>query len=314
MRSPRGSVPAVVLRALVSLVVTAPVVFFAVETLPGDAGSASVRTSSSAVVAAQRRHLGLDRPVLERFADWLGGLWTGRLGATTDTGVPVAQLLSAPLQTTLVLAVAALVPAIVVGVAAGVGAGVQAGSRSDRVLSSTAASVMAAPEFVVAIGLLVVLSRWTGLLPPVSLFPAGSSPLSEPSLVVLPAATLAVVAAAPLFRYTRAVVAAENTRDHVEAARLAGLPETRVIWRHLLPGAAAPITQACASLTPYVVGGTIVTEQVFGYPGIGALLVTRIAARDTTSVATITMILALIVATAFCAADLLGRRTSGPAR
>ncbi|GAA4642262.1 ABC transporter permease [Gordonia humi] len=304
-----------VLRTSVSLTLTTPVVFFAVETLPGDAASASAQSTSTTVIDAQRERLGLDRPVLERFGDWLGGLMTGRLGETADTGVPVADLIAGPMRSTAVLAVAALVPAVILGVTLGVLAGTRASGRLDRAISSASSALMATPEFVVAVGLLVLLSLWSGLLPPVSLFDTGSSPLTEPSLLVLPAATLAVVASAPLSRYIRAVVATENARDHVEAARLAGLSEPRVVRRHLLPGALAPMAQACASLTPYVVGGTIVVEQVFGYPGIGSLLVSRIAARDTVTVATVTMILAAIVAVSFCIADVCGRwRATGPGR
>ncbi|NLG55062.1 MAG: ABC transporter permease, partial [Rhodococcus sp.] len=292
-------------------------IFWIVDQLPGDAASSSLRSSMTTVIDDRRAELGLDRPFLTRFTEWVTGLATGDLGRTMDTGIELSELLPTPLRNSLILAALAALPALVIGIGCGVIAGTKAGRRPDRVISTFAAGVLASPEFVIAVGLLTVFSLWTGWLPAVSLLPPGASPWDRPEILVLPVFTAVLVCSGFLVRMTRAIIADHNCRAHVEAARLSGLREHHVIGRHLIPGARAPLAQGCLALVPYLVGGTIVIENVYGYPGIGTLLVNRIAARDTATVATITMALAVIIATSFVLADIISDhrpRTTQPPR
>ncbi|MBT0565613.1 ABC transporter permease [Williamsia sp. CHRR-6] len=286
----------------------APTVYWAVDLLPGDAATQSLRTSSASALDARRDALGLDRPRVDRFLEWLGGLGSGHLGRTLDTGTPVSEVIGIPIRNSVVLASCAVIPALVLGVGLGIWTGTRAGRRADRVISTAATAVLATPEFVVAVGLLLVFALWTRLLPPVSLTQPGSPPWDTPEILVLPTMTAAIMCAVIATRLTRAVVATENLRPHVEAARLAGVPERVVVFRHLMPGAVGPLAQVAAAVVPYLVAGTVVIENVYGYPGIGSLLVSRIAARDSTAVASITMILVVIVAMAYAVADMAGSR------
>jgi peptide/nickel transport system permease protein len=173
------------------------------------------------------------------------------------------------------------------------------------VLSSVALGAVAVPEFVIAGLFIALLAFGLGWFPAVSLVPLGGSPLDDPVILVLPVLTVATFAGMFGLRLVRAVVADAAVQPAVEAARLAGVAEHRVIRRHLLPTVIGPIVQVLALIVPFLVGGTVVVERVFGYPGLGSLLVDQINARDVTVVETIGLLMASSVILTFLVADVV---------
>ncbi|WP_216694845.1 ABC transporter permease [Dietzia psychralcaliphila] len=298
-------------QTLLTFAVTVVLAFWLVDTLPGDAATASFVTTDASWLTRRRAELGLDLPVTERFVEWLGGMVRGDPGLSAS-GIPVVDQIREPLARTGLLLLAAIPVAVVAGLGGGVLAGARAGSRTDRTGSLTAAVLLATPEFVLAVILVAVLSIQLGLLPPVSLVPLGGSPLDRPQILVLPAVTAGLVVGAWLHRTVRAVVAAEAARPHVRAAQLAGIPPLAVLVRHLLPGAMGPVVQLCALAVPGLIGAALVVEVAFGYNGAGSLLVTLIANRDTVPVATLVTAAAAVTATSLLVADLV--TGSGPRR
>ncbi|WP_084634967.1 ABC transporter permease [Propionicicella superfundia] len=257
------------------------VVFLVLDLLPGDAASARLGQNATPEALAQlRAQYGLDRPVLVRLGEWLRGLASGDLGNTLLSSAPIGPMVATALGRTAVLAAVAAIGIAILGWGGAILSGIRAGSPLDRVLSSTALAAICTPEFVVATVAVVVFSSALGWLPAVSLLPAGGGVLDRPQILVLPALSIAIVGSGTLMRLVRPIVAREAASAHVEAARLAGLAPSRVLVRHLLPGALAPAAQASAMLVPYLIGGTVVVERAFAYPGLGSLLVQAVANRE----------------------------------
>lgn len=280
--------------------------FGAVEVLPGDAARQSLGpTATPSQVRIRREQLGLDRSAPERYRDWIGGLIRGDLGSSLAGQSPVRAIIGDPLRNTLVLAAVALLVITALMLLAGLTAGSRPGSRRDGAVSAASLLVVSLPEFVVA-GLLVWIFSWKlDWLPAVSLPPAGNV-LERPSILVLPALSIVLVAGAFAIRLTRAAVADVGQLAHVEAARLQGIPEHRVLLRYVLPSALGPIAQVLAFIVPYLIGGTVVVERFFAYPGIGTLLVDSVGARDYPLVEIIGLLLAAAAVAGLLIADLVG--------
>jgi peptide/nickel transport system permease protein len=294
-------------RALVAaatLVVTSVLLFVATEVLPGDSVSAGLGAGATPeLVAARRAELGADRPAAERYTDWATGLVTGDPATSYATRRPVD--IGRELRNSAVLTGIAGAGVAVLALAGGVWAGRRPGSRADRTVNGLALAGTAMPEFAVAGLVIATLGFGLEWFPPVSFVPLGGSPLDRPDILVLPALCLVVVSGGFATRLTRAAVAQVATLPHVEAARLAGIPERRVVARYLLPSAAGPIAQVLALCCGTLAGAAVVVESIFGYPGLGTALVEAIGARDTPVVQTVGMVLAAVVVGAFLVADLV---------
>jgi peptide/nickel transport system permease protein len=292
--------------AVATLAVVSALLFAAVEVLPGDAARQSLGpTATPAQVEIRREQLNLDRPILVRYVDWVGGAVQGDLGTSLASRQPVSDLIGAPLGNTLALGAIALVTVTVLTLLGGLAAGSRPGARRDTAVSGTSLLVVSLPEFVIAGVLLSVFSWQLGWLPAVSLTPDGST-LSRPSVIVLPALSVVLVASAFAVRLARAAVADVGRLPHVEAARLQGIPEHRVLLRYVLPTALGPIAQVLAFVVPFLIGGTIVVERFFDYPGLGKLLADAVSARDLPVVEGIGLLLAGVVVVSLLIADLVG--------
>jgi peptide/nickel transport system permease protein len=183
----------------------------------------------------------------------------------------------------------------------------RAGRAADRAVSTGTLVLASLPEFVVAGLLLTVLAGWLGWLPAVSLVPLRSTPLAAPQVLVLPVLSLLLVALAPVTRMLRASVADVAASAYVEAARLRGVRGPRLVLRHVLPAAAAPATQALVLGASSLIGGAVVVESVFGYPGIGSELVTAVGNRDLPLVQGIALTLCAIAVLLVLLGDLVVR-------
>lgn len=317
MRLP-SSVPRIVrlvAGAVGLLIVVSILLFTAVSVLPGDAVSQALGPGNTPAKAAQlRAQLGLDASAPVQYWRWVTGLLHGDLGRSAVSRVPIGPVVADRAGHSLILAGVALVTIAIVGVGAGFAAGARPGSRTDRIVSTVTLTVTAVPEFALATVLVAVFAVGLAWLPAVSLVAAGTSVFEQPDILVLPTCSLTLYGGAYVARMIRAVVADVSAGPSVEAARIAGLPELHVLRRHVLPVVAGPITQVLALLVPYLVGGALVVETVFAYPGLGALLSSAIGQRDAIEVADCGMILATVAVTGFLAAELVHLRRAVPGR
>ncbi|MDH6577268.1 ABC transporter permease [Kitasatospora sp. MAP5-34] len=297
-------------RRLALLTVLLATVFAAVSLLPGDAATAtSERGESATDLAARRAALGLDRPLAERFWDWLAGLPTGDLG-TSAHGRPVTALLAAPFPNTLLLGGLALLLSVTGALALGSWAALRPGGRVDRAVATAATAAFALPEFVVSVALLLVLSLWTGWLPAVTLTGPDGAPASW-RMLVLPLLALTIPQIGWNTRIVRGALADQASLPHVQAAILDGLPRHRVLTHHVLPGALPAIAVGTATSAGMLLGGAVVVETLFNYPGIGAVLAGAVADRDTPLVAGVVAATGAAISTLLLAADLIRDRTLG---
>lgn len=293
-----------VLTGLVTVFVAGCGVYLLLDVLPGDAAAVQAGRSGQVAVSRLRTEWGLDAPPLTRLWRWLGGLAHGDLGLSRTPGNrPVFELLEAPLQRSVFLVLLILIVACLIGIPAGIAAGLRAGKPSDKALSLTALLLVGLPEFVLGALLVAVLAIRLRWFEAVSLVPLGEPVWAHPKLLVLPALTVAIPTSAMLMRMVRAVVIDQANSAHVEAAQLAGLPRRVVLRRHLLPGAWPPIAQVLAMLAPALLGGTVITERLFGFPGIGSLLVAHIGNRDTPTVAATVGLIAVLTVVCLRLAD-----------
>ncbi|AWI31462.1 ABC transporter permease [Streptomyces sp. ICN441] len=292
------------------LAVLLATLFVAVELLPGDAAMAtSERGESAADIAERRALLGLDRPVTERFGDWMTGLPTGDLG-TSARGEPVADLLSRPFPNTLLLGGLALLVTLLASLALGGWAALRPGGMTDRAVSGGATAVLALPEFVVGVALVLVFAQWLEWLPAVTLADSGGAPASW-QMLVLPVVALSIPQIGWNTRIVRAALADEAEAPHVETAVLDGLPSHRVLLHHVLPGALPAIAAGLATSTGMLLGGAVVVETIFNYPGLGAVLAGAVTDRDSPVVAGVVAVTGAVITGVLLLADLVRAWASG---
>lgn len=285
---------------LLALLVASILVFGAVQVLPGDVAQVVLgRTATPQRLALVRGDLHLNDPVPLRYLVWLKGMVTANFGdssAALAQGevLPVSHAIGTPLRNSLILAGITTAIFIPLCLLLGTLAGVRAGRKTDHAISVTALALSSLPEFLIGTLLIVIFFSQLNLLPPVSTLSPGQSPLSNPKALVLPVLTLLAVSTAFGTRLLRATIAGVMREDYVAMARLNGFRERRVIWRYALRNSLAPSVQVLAQMVQYLIGGIIITESVFNYPGIGSALVQAVSVRDVQVVAVVAMILAAV--------------------
>jgi peptide/nickel transport system permease protein len=282
------------------------VVFAAVIALPGDAATAILgKTATPARVAALREQLHLNESVVTQYVQWLKGILTFDFGNSAATQQPVTQILSDRVANSAFLVFVASIIAIPLSIVIGVWMAMKRDRPVDHVTSTVTLVLAALPEFVIAILLILIFA--TGLFhifPAVSLLAPGEKAWQDPQVVVLPAATLVLAVTPYISRIMRGSTVEVLESEYVTMARLKGLPERQVIWRHAVPNAIVPAIQVAALQLAWMAGGVVVVEFVFQYPGIGAALVDAVANRDIVVVQTVTMLAAAIYVFLNLAADL----------
>jgi peptide/nickel transport system permease protein len=285
----RRTATGVVLAFFVSLLI-----FLATQVLPGDSARALLgRQANPTALAQLREQLGLNRPLVNQYGSWLWDLLHGDLGTSYASRGPVSALLGDRIVNTLILAGVALVVIIPLSLVLGVIAGIRRGRPADHVISGATLAAVAVPEFVTGTILAALLAVTWKLLPAVSLVPSGDSPLSHLDILVLPVVALTISGLAANVRMVRGGVVDQMSSEYVEAARLNGIPERRVIRRHVLRNSIAPSIQTFAMTVQWLVGGVIVVESVFQYPGIGQALVAAVGFRDAAVVQSLGFLIAL---------------------
>jgi peptide/nickel transport system permease protein len=273
-------------------------VFFILRMIPGNPVKMSLGFNASAqAVAVMTRQLGLDRPLWVQLADYLWNLVHGNLGVSMQSGQPVATLLAQRFPATLELAGGGMVVAVILGATLGVIAALFIGTWVDRAVMVLATIGLSVPVFWLGLILVLVfalLLHW---------FPVfGYGGLSH---LVLPAVSLGVVASAVNARLVRASMAEVLNSDYVRTARAKGSGRARVVLRHALRNALIPAITIMGLQVGSLLGGTVILEQLFGWPGIGSLLITAVNGRDYTLVQGGVLYIALIFLLVNLAVDLL---------
>ncbi|MFJ6900727.1 ABC transporter permease [Streptomyces hokutonensis] len=300
-----------IIEGVITLCVLSLLVFVATAVLPGDAASSMLgKQAGGPALKAMRHAMGLDQSLISQYGHWVSGLLHGDLGSTAagyaaGGHVTVWSQISGKLGNSLILAGLAFVPIVVLSVLVGVYTALKAGRWQDQLLTTVTLVPAALPEFVLGTVLLAVLFTWLDLLPPVSFVVPGTSPLSNAATLVLPILTLVGVTVGPAARMIRAGMLEALEADTVTVARLNGLREGRVVRRYALRNALAPSIQVFALIAQYLVGGLLIVENLFGYPGIGKELVDAVTIHDNLEVQSVTMLLAAFYVAVTIVADLL---------
>lgn len=281
--------------ALVTLGLVSVVVFWATSAL-GDPVRAILGKDfevSPDRVASIRKALNLDLPLYERYLLWLGDLLRGDPGNSVVNGLPVAGLIGDRVANSafLVLQVAVIMVPLSIGLA--IAAARRRGGVLDNGIQVTALALAGIPEFVTGILLVALLSTSVfRLLPAVTVLPIGGRPWDAPASMVLPVLTLVLAIVPYLTRILRSNLGEVLDSDYVELARLKGVPERLVLWRHALPNTVVPTIQVTALQLAWLLGGVVLIEYLFNYPGIGALLVDAVRSADFPVVQALAMIIA----------------------
>lgn len=277
------------LLGLFTLFVVSLIIFSSIELLPGDFGEAVLgQAATEETVAAFRRELGLDQPAWQRYLGWVGGVvqgdfgtsFSGRAASGVDRSRTVVDLIAPRLENTLFLASMTAMIAVPLALFLGISAALYRNSVYDRVVNAVTLTTIATPEFFVAYILILffaTLYPWFPSLANVD----GNMALSEKIYKsALPSITLTLVITAHMMRMTRAAIINLLASPYIEMARLKGVSSSRIILKHALPNAWAPITTVIAFNLAYLVVGVVVVEVVFVYPGVGQLMVDAVRTRD----------------------------------
>jgi len=284
------------LLGIVVLILVSVLVFLATQALPTVPARAILgRSATPASLAALRRQLHLDRPVIEQYWTWVTGLLHGNLGRSLAAQEPVITLLAPKLVNSAVLVALAAVLSIPLSIAIGAYAALKREKAFDQASSNLLLGLAALPEFVVGL-VLVILFATTVLhvLPAVSTIPPGSRPWNNWLALILPTLALVIAVAPYVARIMRASMIEVLESDYVEMARLKGLPERTVLIRHALPNALGPVFQVIALNLAYLAGGIIVVEFVFNYSGIGGATVEAVVNHDLPVVQALAMLIAAV--------------------
>ncbi|MEV1021051.1 ABC transporter permease [Streptomyces sp. NPDC050264] len=297
------------LLALLQCLVVLVAVFAVGALLPGDTADVlRGELGTPEQVAALRQQLGLDEPAWTRFGHWLGHLFTGDLGHSLTTGLPVGDDIGRRSGVTLLLGVPALILVTVLAPLLGTVSGLREGSRLDRALNTVTVLLHAVPEFVLALLLVASVSLAAGLLPATAVGMDTAGLLGEPSVLVLPVVVLTARHLCDLARQIRAGVAGERHGPVAEHLRLLGVRERTVVLRHVLPNALGPAAQQYARCVEGLLGGAVLVEAVFGFRGLGNGFVEAVQNRDLPQVQTYALLFTGTAVVVNLAGDLVAHR------
>lgn len=296
---------------LITLFVVSLIISLGVELLPGDLAEAMLGQSATPeTIAAIRRELHLDLPLHERYFDWLWGMLQGDMGTSLANKREIGELIGGRLGNTLSLALFAAAIAMPLAVTLGVLAALYRESLFDRAINVVTLSSISFPEFFVAYILVLVFAVSLGLFPSISNVSDDLGFWDRLYRSALPAFTLVLVVVAHMMRMTRAAIINLLASPYIEMANLKGLKRSRIIVKHALPNALAPIINVVVINLAYLVTGVVVVEVVFVYPGLGQLLVDSVSKRDMPVVQACAMIFAATYILLNLTADVLSIMTN----
>ena len=270
------------LQMLPVLLIASFAIFAMIYAVPG--GPVAVIVGENAgpeEIAAAIQRYGLDRPMVVQYADWLGRAAMGDFGLSLHSRQPVLQLIGERLPATLQLALAAIFVALFIGIPVAIASAVKPNSWLDRLLSGWSALALGVPTFWLGILLILLFAVELRWLPSASRHvPFWESPIDALRSLALPAITLGTYVSGILARFLRASLIGEARADYVRTARAKGVPENRIVGFHIMRNALLPFVTIVGLMMANFIGGAVVTEAVFTYPGLGRLLIQAISTRD----------------------------------
>lgn len=267
--------------AVAMLWIVSLLVFLLMEIVPGDVAVLRVGPfATPEQVELMRRTLGLDRSPVARYLDWAINFVCGNWGESWRFGIPIAPLVGERLLNSLLLAGVAFAVIVPISVLGGVLAAVARGRWIDHIVTNIGLFGIAVPEFVSSMFLILFFSLWIPLLPATARIPDGASLIEALTHLILPVISLGLVLFGYIGRIVRASVIEELSRPYVRSAVLKGLAFHMVVWRHVLRNALLPPITVIANQVSWLVGGLVVVETVFNYPGIGQLLLQAALGHD----------------------------------
>lgn len=266
---------------VLTLLAVSVLIFAATEILPGDVASAVLgQGATPETLAVFRKELGLDRPATMRYLEWFYGALQGDLGISMTNKRAIAEEIAPRFMNTMFLAIFAAAIAVPLSVGLGILSAINEGKLVDRLANVLSLATISVPEFFIAYLLILIFSVHFDWLPSLATVFPEMGLGDRLFATALPAVTLTLLVTAHMLRMTRASVLSVMSQPYIEMAFLKGLRRTRIVIRHALPNAAAPIIAVVALNLAYLIVGVVVIEVVFVYPGVGQLMVDAVSKRD----------------------------------
>jgi peptide/nickel transport system permease protein len=280
---------------ILTLFIVSVVVFVLSQALEDPARAILGRDATPEAVAAKQEELGLDEPLVTQYWNWLSGLLTGDPGVSFTNGIPVLDLLGERIWNSLFLMALAAVVSIPISIALGAYSAARRDKAFDSASSGATLVLASLPDYVMGLLLVVLLATnvWH-VLPATTRIRPGEPPWSDPKGLVLPALTLVLGVMPYVSRVMRASTIEVLESDYIEMARLKGMPERTVLWRHAVPNAIGPTFQVIAFNIAYLAAGVIVVEYIFNYPGLGVALFNAVVEVNVPVVQFIAMLISAI--------------------
>jgi peptide/nickel transport system permease protein len=293
------------LTSVLTLLLVSIIIFAVLEVLPGDVASRILgRDATPESLAALRAQLHLNDPALERYLDWLGGIVRGDFGQALTSSRPVAEILAPRIFNTLVLSAVAFVLYLPLALIPAMIQALRRDGPLDHGLSVVTLVLLSTPDFLFGTLLLIALVITIPIFPAMSLVDQSSGFSQYLRAVALPAVTLAIVMAVYAVRMLRDNLIEVLDSEYVRMAELKGLPRRQVLLRHALPNALVPTLNITALNLAYLIGGVVIVEKVFSYPGFGSLLVDALQLRDLPLIEATVLIAAAVYVGANLLADI----------
>jgi peptide/nickel transport system permease protein len=291
---------------LVTMLVASIIIFGVTQLLPGDVAQVVLgQFATPQAVENLREELGLNRPHIIQYIDWLTGFITGDWGDSMVSRMEVRPMVMGRLRNSIMLAGVSLALYVPLGIFLGIIAALKEDRPVDQAISSVSMAFVGLPEFVTGLLLISFLAISANLLPANSSIEPNSSFREAFPFLILPAITVSLTSLGYVARMTRASTIDVLRSDYIRAADLKGLPRSQVLIKHVLRNSLLPTVTVVAMGIGWLIGGLIVTESVFGYPGLGRLLVFGIQRRDLTIIQATSMVIVAIYSLANLAADIL---------
>ncbi len=266
---------------VLTLLIVSAVVFFITSLLPGDAAQMILgQNATPQTVAALRLQLGLDQPLLIRYAHWLFGMLHGNFGISFASHLPVITLVAQRIPATFELAAMTTIICVPVALVIGIAAAMARGSLLDRLLVISTMAMVSVPEFLVATVAVLIFAVKLHWVSAMSLGNINTGLLSFLKSYALPVLTLCFVLVAQMARMTRTAIISQLDSPYLEMARLKGVSPLRAVLQHALPNAVGPIANSISLSLSYLFGGVIIIETIFSYPGLASAMVDAVSNRD----------------------------------
>jgi peptide/nickel transport system permease protein len=291
--------------ASITLFLLTVIVFFGAQILPGNVARRILGPFADQSAVDNLNHqLGTDKPLLTQYWNWISDFFRGDLGDSLAYHVPVSSLVGNALIHSLKLAALAFVLVVPLAVLGGVVAALKRDRAVDRIITLTGLSLTVVPEFVTGIMLILVFGLWIDVLPVSADAPDGSGVFTQIKYLLLPALTLVILLFGYIARITRAGTIESLDADYTRTAFLKGLPRRTVIRRHVLRNSLLPTIAVIATQTGYLIGGLVVIETLFNYPGMGRLIFTAANQKDFPLLESSVLIVGIVFLVATLLADL----------